>query len=160
MPAFGNFCSLRLMKSRNSQACSPSRSSMRGPTPAKLVAGWRFAPACCAAQPVNRARRRNAVLGSTSSPFLLAVEALRLRDDRAWQQMSIQPTRPNQRTAPLRTPKKTTCSSPALRLQCFMHAKHVLSLSSVLANLSLNRTNCGGPAFGLQEPSPNTSPPQ
>ena len=74
------------------------------------------------------------MLGSTSSPFLLAVEALRLKDDRAWQQMSVQPTRPNQRIASLRTPKKTTCSSPALRVQWFMLAKHVLSLSPVLAN--------------------------
>ena len=27
-------------------------------------------------------------------------------------------------------------------------------------NHSLNRTYCGGPAFGLQKPSPNTNPPQ
>ena len=27
-------------------------------------------------------------------------------------------------------------------------------------NPSFNRTHCGGPAFGLQKPSPNTSPPQ
>ena len=32
--------------------------------------------------------------------------------------------------------------------------------SAVLPNHSLNRTYCGGPAFGLQKPSPNTSPPQ
>ena len=31
---------------------------------------------------------------------------------------------------------------------------------AVPANHSLNRTYCGGPAFGLQKPSPNTSPPQ
>ena len=148
------------MKYQNSQACSLSPSSMRGSTAAKSEAGWRFARACCAAQPVNRARRRNAVLGSTSSPFLLAVEALRMKDDRAWQQVSINPIRSNQRTASLRTPKKTTCSSPALLVQWFMLVKHILSLSPVLANLSLNRTYCGGPAFGLQKPSPNTSPPQ
>ena len=31
---------------------------------------------------------------------------------------------------------------------------------SARPNWALNRTYCGGPAFGLQKPSPNTSPPQ
>ena len=147
-------------KYQNSRARSLSRSSMRGPTAAKSVAGWRFAPACCAAQPVKRGRRRSAVLSSTPSPYLQAVEALRLKRSQAWQQVSVQPIRPSQRAASFRIPKKTTCSSPALRVQWFMLAIRALSLSSVLANLSLNRTYCGGPAFGLQKPSPNTSPPQ
>ena len=148
------------MKYQNSQACSLSPSSMRRSTAAKSEAGWRFAPACCAAQPVNRARRSSAVLSSTPSPLLQAIEALRLKRSQAWQQVSVQPIRPSQRAASFRTPKKTTCSSPVLRVQWFMLANRVLSLSPVLANLSLNRTYCGGPAFGLQKPSPNTSPPQ
>ena len=147
-------------KYQNSRACSLSLLSMRGSTAAKSEAGWRFAPACCAAQPVKRARRRSAVLNSTPSPFLQAVEALRLKRSQARQQAPVQPTSPSQRTASFRTPKKTTCSSPVLRVQWFMLFNRVLSLSSVLANLSLNRTYCGGPAFGLQKPSPNTSPPQ
>ena len=35
-----------------------------------------------------------------------------------------------------------------------------LAPQKVLPNWALNRTYCGGPAFGLQKPSPNTSPPQ
>ena len=35
-----------------------------------------------------------------------------------------------------------------------------IAIHALLANLALNRTYCGGPAFGLQKPSPNTSPPQ
>ena len=131
-----------------------------GSTAAKSVTGWRFAPACCAAQPVCRARRRSAVLRSAPSSFLQPVEALRLNGSQTCQQLSVQPTSPNQQAAALRTPKKSTCAWPALRVQWFMLAKHVLSLSPVLANLSLNRTYCGGPAFGLQKPCPNTSPPQ
>ena len=38
--------------------------------------------------------------------------------------------------------------------------KYTLSIQAVTPNLALNRTYCGGPAFGLQKPSPNTSPPQ
>ena len=130
MPAFGKFCTLRPMKSRNSQAGLPSCSSMRGPTAAKLVVGWRFAPACCAAQPVKRARRRSTLLRSTLSPFFQAVEALRQKRIRRSQQLSVQPTRPNQRAVALLTPKKSTCSWPALRVQWFMRAIWALSLSS------------------------------
>ena len=36
----------------------------------------------------------------------------------------------------------------------------VTSIQSVWPNHSVNRTYCGGPAFGLKKPSPNTSPPQ
>ena len=147
-------------KYQNSRACSLSPSSMKGSTAAKLETGWRFAPACCAAQSVNRARRRSAVLGSTPSPFLYAVEAPRLKRNHRSQQVSVHPIRPSQRAASFRTPKKTTYSLPALRVQWFMRFMRVLSLTAVLANLSLNRTYCGGPAFGLQKPSPNTSPPQ
>ena len=67
-------------KYKNSRACSLSPSSVRGSTAAKSEAGWRFAPACCAAQPVTRARRRSAVLSSTPSPFLQVVEALRINE--------------------------------------------------------------------------------
>ena len=33
-------------------------------------------------------------------------------------------------------------------------------IRAVWPNHSLNRTHCGGPPFGLKEPSPNASPPQ
>ena len=148
------------MKYQNSRACSLSPSSMRGSTAAKSVAGWRFAPACCAAQPVNRARRKGAVLSSAPSPFRKAVEALHLKGGPLRQKISARKNRPNNRAPSPRALKKTTCTSPTLRVQWFMLSIRVLSLPAVLANLSLNRTYCGGPAFGLQEPSPKTSPPQ
>ena len=89
------------------------------------------------------------MLRSAPSSFLQTVEALRLNGSQTCQQLSVQATSPNQRAAALRTPKKSTCAWPALRVQWVMRAIWVLSLSSVLANLSLNRTYCGGPAFGL-----------
>ena len=50
------------------------------------------------------------------------------------------------------------------RLELFFVAKpcwrNAFKLSAVLPNRALNRTYCGGPAFGLKKPSPNTSPPQ
>ena len=148
------------MKYQNSRACSLLPWSIRGSTAAKSVAGWRFAPACCAAQPFNRARRWSATLRSAPSPFLHVVEALRLKGSHARQQESVLPTRRRQRAASLPTPKKTTCSWLVLGIQWFMRSIRVLSLPAVLANLSLNRTYCGGPAFGLLKPSPNTNPPQ
>ena len=36
----------------------------------------------------------------------------------------------------------------------------ITAIRAVWPNLSLNRTYCGGPVFGLKKPSPNTSPPQ
>ena len=44
-----------------------------------------------------------------------------------------------------------SAKSSAFMLSAFARAAY---------NWSLNRTYCGGPAFGLQKPSPNTSPPQ
>ena len=98
--------------------------------------------------------------GSAPSPFVQVIEVPRLNESQAWQQASVQPIRPSQQAALLRTPKKATCTWPALRVQWFMRAIRVLSPTAVLANLALNRTYCGGPAFGLQKPSPNTTPPQ
>ena len=56
--------------------------------------------------------------------------------------------------------KKAVHTLPALQVESSMSGKSVLSPKPVLANPALNRTYCGGPAFGLQKPSPNTSPPQ
>ena len=78
---------------------------MSGSTTAMSVAGWRFAQACCAAQPVCRARRRSAVLRSAPSSVLQAVEALRLNGSQTCQQLPVQSTTPNQRAAALRTPQ-------------------------------------------------------
>ncbi len=52
MPPSGNTRLLRSVKYPNSQVGSQASSSMRASTAAMLVAGWRFAPACCAAQSV------------------------------------------------------------------------------------------------------------
>ena len=51
-------------------------SSMSGSAAAKLVVGWRFAPACCAAQSVGRAQRRSSALRSTPASIHKATEAL------------------------------------------------------------------------------------
>ena len=64
MPASGNTSSLRSEKYLNSRAGSLPFSSMRGLAAAKSAIGWRFTPACCAAQSVRLARRGSAVLKS------------------------------------------------------------------------------------------------
>ena len=65
MPASGKLCLPRALKYWNSRVGSVSCSSMRAPAAAKPDVGGRFAPVCCAAQPVFQARRRSAVLRST-----------------------------------------------------------------------------------------------
>ena len=98
------------------------------------VCGWRFAPACCAAQSVIR------------RGLSCAVPSYRL----AW-------------AAQLAAPQQ---ASPIQRFVSENGNMHHTSFSRRQANQaarpnhSLNRTYCGGPAFGLQKPSPNTSPPQ
>ena len=44
-------------------------SSLKAPASAKPDVGWRFAPACCAAQLVRQARRRSAVQGSSLARY-------------------------------------------------------------------------------------------
>ena len=60
----------RAKKCRNGRAGSVLPSSMKAPTSAKSDVGWRFAPACCAAQSVPRARRRSAVQRSAPARCL------------------------------------------------------------------------------------------
>ena len=69
MPASGKLCSPRAEKSWNSRAGSVLPSSMMEPAARKSVVGWRFAPACCAAQSVRQARRRSAVQGSAPARY-------------------------------------------------------------------------------------------
>ena len=69
MPASGNAFSHLSAKCPNSRAGSLPSSSMRGSAAAKSVVGWRFAPACCAAQSVSLARRGSAVLRSAPAWF-------------------------------------------------------------------------------------------
>ena len=169
MPAFGKYISLRPMKCQNSQACSLRPSSMRESTPAKSVAGWRFATACCAAQSVFQARRRSAVQRSTPARHPKAGEVQnqvvgpRHRATGAMQcsksgaaPVASQPvlSRParsgsEQRTfvsyvCPPRNPvaQFTACESNGSKFQR-------LQIGAVLANHSLNRTHCGRPSFGL-----------
>ena len=98
------------------------------------VCGWRFAPACCAAKSVIRRGP------SCAMPFY------RL----AW-------------AANLAAPQQ---GSPIKRFVSENGSMHRTSFSrrqenqAARPNHSLNRTYCGRPAFGLQKPSPNTSPPQ
>ena len=63
---------------------------MRGSTAAKSVVGWRYAPACCAAQSVHRARRRSAVLKFEPVPFPKAIVALPVKGNQAWQEVFAQ----------------------------------------------------------------------
>ena len=70
MQTSGNLRSLRAENSLNSRAGSVLPSSMKAPASAKTDVGWRFAPACCAAQSVLRARRRSAVQRSAPARCL------------------------------------------------------------------------------------------
>ena len=63
-------CPPRAEKCRNGRAGSVLPSSMKAPTSAKSDVGWRFAPACCAAQSVLRARLRSAVQRSAPARCL------------------------------------------------------------------------------------------
>ena len=59
-------------------------------------------------------------------------------------------------------PLSTTLKNARSTQLSVVSSRHSFAIAShaLLANLALNRTYCGGPAFGLQKPSPNTSPPQ
>ena len=160
IPASGYSNSLRALKYLNSRVCSFSPSSMKSAAAAKPVAGWRFAPACCAAQPVSQARRRSAVLRSAPSQLRLAIEALHKIAVQVRLHLSARVDNQGNRIASNTKPKKVARIFPTLQGESFMPAKSVLSLQPVLANPALNRTYCGGPAFGLKKPNPNSSPPQ
>ena len=91
--------------------------------PMKLVVGWRFAPACCAAQSVSGRGPRSIVhLKAELGPLNQAVPVGKIS-------AFVQQLR-NSLTFP---PSK--CSS--------------LKAHAVPPNHSLNRTHCGGPSFGL-----------
>ena len=62
-------CAPRAEKYRNSRAGSVLPFSLKAPASAKPGVGWRFAPACCAAQSVRQARRRSAVQGSAPARY-------------------------------------------------------------------------------------------
>ena len=136
---------LRLMKYQNSRAGSLSHSTMNGPAAAKTVVGWRFAPACYAAQSVSRAHRRSSALRSTPAPLRKATKALeelsllypthraaspsswKTRVPPCWQTClatcghSGKPARsPRHRTL---HPKKMACALLAWRVQWLMAAK-------------------------------------
>ena len=143
MPAFGKCWSLRSMKYPNSRAGSLTSPSMSGPAAAKSVVGWRFAPACCAAQAVGRAQRRSSALRSTQAPLHKATKSLeglcllypthRAPSSSSWK-TSVTP-RWQTRLAtcgrsgkperlPVRcTPKKMACALLAWRVQWLMAAK-------------------------------------
>ena len=70
MQTSGKLRSLWAENSLNSRAGSVLPSSMKAHVSAKSDVGWRFAPACCAAQSVLRARRRSAVQRSAPARCL------------------------------------------------------------------------------------------
>ena len=85
MHASGNTFSLRSAKNPYSRVGSFPPSFMRGSTAAKSVVGWRFAPACCAAQPVCEARRRSAVHRSATA---WCQQTTQLQDQVCWSSAS------------------------------------------------------------------------
>ena len=149
----------RTMKYQNSRAGSVEPSSMRVSTAAKSVLGWRFEPACCAAQSVHRARRRSGVLRFEPVQFPKATVAIPVKGKSALQKKfrSAKSSPPLERCT---SDIKITCAVPPLQVNWIMATRTLLLRPPVLPNWALNRTYCGGPAFGLQKPSPNTSPPQ
>ena len=98
------------------------------------VRGRRFASACCAAQSVIRRGPCCAVPSH-------------------WLALAAQIAAPQRASSITRVGEENE-DFHSLIFNC-RQANHV-----VRPNWALNRTYCGGPAFGLQKPSPNTSPPQ
>ena len=181
MPAFGKCCSLRSIKYQNSRAGSLSPSSMSGPAAAKSVVGWRFAPACFAAQSVDRAQHRSAVLRSTPAPFHKATGALQglcllcpthraprssswktsvpfhLVGKHAWQHMSAQENQRGHLDAAPGTPRKWLALCWRCQSNGSWKPNSLLSPPPVMANPSINRTHCGRPPFELKKRSPNAT---
>ena len=155
IPAFGQFFTLRTMKYRNSRAGSLEPSSMRGSTTAKSVAGWRFAPACCAAQSVHRARRRSAVLRFEPVPFPKAIVALPVNEKQAWHKMSAQLNHRGHRNGCTHN-TKSTCSGSPLQVRWFSATRTFILPSPVLPNWALNLTLCGGPILGSKSLTQNS----
>ena len=131
----------------------------------KPEVGWHFAPSCCVAQSVRRARRRSAVLRSMPVRFCNAVEALRLLESAQpsecaahVQYLELNRSLGNRHVnqfAPAKPPsghsETTYCASTSKWLalceycksSCHRPPNSLLSPISVLANPSLNRTHCG-----------------
>ena len=108
------------------------------PTKVIPVRGWRFAPACCAAQ---SALRRGP--GCALPLHRLVWAALNLH-----------------RYNELHQPSASAGSMKTVHALVSFAAIRRQAAKVVRPNHSLNRTHCGGPSFGLQKPSPNASPPQ
>ena len=106
-----------------SKVGAASRSDVFAARTVKVVCGWRFAPACCAAQLVNqRGPGSTARLHARLGPLILAAPVGRI-------DASAQQKRNSSRFAP------SKCST--------------LKAHAVPPNHSVNRTHCGGPPFGL-----------
>ena len=111
------------------------------------VRGWRFAPACCAAQSV-RQRGQHCTVTLHRLPW-----AAKHFCNRSFA-YAIAVNRPEQMQT------KSKCNSSQMQLQ-LSRVKAILgSVHALRPNRSLNRTHCGVPPFGLEKPSPNASTPQ
>ena len=116
------FRSLKAGKLRSAVGVA-SKSEISAARPMKLVVGWRFAPACCAAQSVSRRGPLSTLhLKARQGPLNQAVPVGKIS-------AFVQQKRNSSTFAP------SKCSS--------------LKAHAVPPNHSVNRTHCGGPSFGL-----------
>ena len=169
MPASGSTSSRRSEKYPNSRVGSLPHLSMTGSTAAKSVAGWRFAPACCAAQSVFQALRKSALQRSMPAQLKRAGElqnkvvCTRHRAAGAMQHsesgaapVASQPVlgRPARSGNGQRTLVNHVCppGNPVpWRTAGESNGSQTrrLQIVAVLTNHSVNRTHCGRPSFGL-----------
>ena len=153
MQTSGKLRSLRAENSLNSRAASVLPSSMKAHVSAKSDVGWRFAPACCAAQSVPRARaqeRRAKVSDGAVSWDSRCTEPIRWSSASRRRRRSIRPTVSASRTNT--SQRKTVAqfkSGASNGFNLSAVSSRVASLfqpfqvEAVLANHSLNRTRNG-----------------
>ena len=132
----------------------PHSSSVPGQV-RKCVSCWRFAPACCAAQSVCRARPAAALsvvtLCSCGAIGGQAQKPIRFSTHRGFRQISMARSCNAERITLFKHKQASALIARWSRLAC---------APKVPANTSLNRTRCGVPPFGLQNRSPNAVTPQ
>ena len=100
-----------------------------------------------AVSPSSTAQERRAEV--RASAISQSNVALPVNGKQAWQEVSAQLNHRSHRNDLRQTPKKSTCAVPPLQAQWLMATRTLLSPPPVLPNWALNRTHCGGPAFGL-----------
>ena len=135
-------CAPRAEKYLNSRACSVLPTSLKAPASAKPDVGWRVAPACCAAQPVLRARRRSAVQRSAPARYPVT-SGVQNKFFGTWHRAGGAVQFGHQCPLPAQTlPKERQLRSSNLARQ-MTSIFQPFQVKAVLANPSLNRTRNG-----------------